>query len=475
MISEAQQRIRYICGDYLSALVAWTLFNVARFYEGGRAMYEFPNIVRFLTSDMVVLGEVLFPILMLIVYAVSGFYNEIFRKSQVQNLMTTFFSSLANTIIIFFIAMINDVILDQRGTNYELLLILFSILFVITFSVRFVITMRSNDNFYSGKWLYNVLIVGAGDKAIRLGTHLSDKKHYLGYNIVGYVPLSNEEKTANNDVKLFSLENIASVCKEHDIKELIVVPHNNDVVSSMDIVNKLYSLGLPVKVSPDIYTILVGKMRLSSLRGEPLVDISSCGMSEFEKNIKRLTDVFISAIALIALVPIFLIIGCIVRADSKGGAIYRQTRVGIRRKEFTIYKFRTMVENAEKDGCPALSSGDEDARITRVGHFLRKYRIDELPQFWNVLIGDMSLVGPRPERKYFVDKIIQEAPLYSLLYQVRPGITSMGMVKYGYAASVSEMVERFRYDLLYLENMSIANDIKILIYTIKIVFTGKGI
>ena len=133
-----------------------------------------------------------------------------------------------------------------------------------------------------------------------------------------------------------------------------------------------------------------------------------------------------------------------------------------------------MVTNAESDGRPALSS-ENDSRITPLGRILRKYRIDELPQFWNVLIGDMSIVGPRPERKFFVDQIIKEAPLYSLLYQVRPGITSMGMVKFGYAKNVNEMIERFRYDLLYLENMSIVNDIKILIYTVKIVFTGKGI
>lgn len=475
MISETRQRFKYICGDYISAVVAWTAFNVARYYEGGRAVYEFPNLTTFLFSDMVILGEILFPLMMLIVYGISGFYNEVFRKSYVQNLMTTFFSSLANTILIFFIALINDVILDKRGTNYELLIILLSILFLTTFIVRFLITKQSNNKFISGKWLYNALIVGDSENAIKLGKVLGEKGNYLGYNIIGYVHLSDSLGSKSSKVNTFPLHDIERVCCEYAIKELIVVPDDKDMASSMNIVNRLYYLGLPIKVSPDIYTILVGKMRLSSLRGEPLVDISSCGMSEFEKNVKRIADILISLVALLVLTPFLIIIGLIVKSDSKGGAIYKQTRVGYHRKEFTIYKFRTMIENAEKEGCPALSSGDEDHRITRVGHVLRKYRIDELPQFWNVLKGDMSLVGPRPERKYFVDMIIKEAPLYSLLYQVRPGITSMGMVKYGYAASVSEMIERFRYDLLYLENMSIANDIKILIYTIKIVLTGKGI
>ena len=154
--------------------------------------------------------------------------------------------------------------------------------------------------------------------------------------------------------------------------------------------------------------------------------------------------------------------------------LYKQTRIGLHNRPFTIYKFRTMREDAEKDGVPRLSSGD-DERITPFGKVMRKYRIDELPQFWNVLKGDMSIVGPRPEREYFIEQITQRAPFYTLLHQVRPGITSMGMVKFGYAGSVDEMVERMKYDLIYLENMSLINDLKIMVYTVETVLTGKGI
>jgi lipopolysaccharide/colanic/teichoic acid biosynthesis glycosyltransferase len=183
-------------------------------------------------------------------------------------------------------------------------------------------------------------------------------------------------------------------------------------------------------------------------------------------------DVVGSLMALVVLAPVMAILAILVRLSSPGPVIFRQERIGKNGRPFIIYKFRTMYVDAEKEG-PALSR-EGDPRITPIGRWLRKTRLDELPQFWNLLKGDMSLVGPRPERAYYINQIVKKASEYKQLLKVRPGITSLGMVKYGYASSVEEMIERMRYDLIYLANRSFLLDIKILLYTILRVLQARG-
>ena len=213
--------------------------------------------------------------------------------------------------------------------------------------------------------------------------------------------------------------------------------------------------------------------RLTSVTNEPLVDITNANIPAATVNLKRLGDIVVSSVALILLMPVYAVLALSVRLDSPGPVFYRQCRIGYHKRPFDIIKFRTMRTDAEEAG-PALSA-DEDPRITRLGKILRKYRLDELPQFWNVLKGEMSLVGPRPEREFYIRQIMERQPAYSLIHQVRPGITSWGMVKFGYATSVDEMIERLRYDLLYLENVSFGVDLKILFHTVSTVLCGRGL
>lgn len=222
-----------------------------------------------------------------------------------------------------------------------------------------------------------------------------------------------------------------------------------------------------------IYELLTTRIRTSNIAGEPLVDLATSSISDSTLNIKRVFDVIFSVIGLVITAPIIGILAIAVKMDSPGKAIFRQERIGRHKKPFTMYKLRTMVDNAEVSG-PALSTLN-DSRITKIGAVMRKYRLDELPQFWNILRGDMSFVGPRPEREFYVKQLLELMPSYSLIQQVKPGLTSWGMVKYGYASNVAEMLERLRYDLIYLDNVSLGVDMKILIYTFKTVVTGKGI
>ena len=295
----------------------------------------------------------------------------------------------------------------------------------------------------------------------------------MGFNIRGYVETCAEMPSRELNLPVYHISEIADVCARENVKNLIVVPHRHGVKATLELVNMLLPLDMPIYISPDLYQLLTTRVRMSNIVGEPLVDISRTDMSQSTLNLKRVSDVIVSLLTLIIISPLLLAIAVAVKCSSKGPVIYKQRRIGYHKKPFNIYKFRSMKVDAEASG-PALSSLN-DPRITQLGRFLRKYRLDELPQFWNVVKGDMSLVGPRPEREYYIKQILTRAPYYTLIHQVRPGITSWGMVKYGYASDVDGMVERLRYDLLYIENVSMLVDLKIMFYTVQTVFTGKGI
>ena len=465
------QRIKYVLGDYVMSNLAWLTYNIVRF-QMGHTSGNYYTLDNYLTSKIVLLGQLIFPLLMMVTYIFSGYYNNVCRKSRVQELLTTMASSVINTLMIFFLALINDVI-GVRGTDYEMIFILWALLFGFVYLVRAIITNIASRQIKSRKWTFPTLIIGCGSAAIAFVNKLNSRRKSSGYEVKGFVNIPGENPVKGNPLPCYELDELQEVCKRENIWELIVVPSRDDTPQTMNAINHLFALGLPIMISPEYFNKMQTPVSISDIYGEPLVNISRSSMSDSGKNLKRAIDVMVSLAALIVLSPLYAIVSIIIKATSPGPIFYLQERVGLHNKPFNIIKFRSMVKNAESSGKPQLTS-DNDPRITPFGRFMRKYRIDELPQFWNVLKGEMSIVGPRPERQYYVDQIIKRVPAYALLHQVRPGITSMGMVKYGYAQNVDEMVERVAYDLMYLNNMSLLNDIKILIYTVKIVFTGRG-
>lgn len=458
-------------GDFLSTNIAWLLFNLFRYRWVDNASF-FNSLTSFLTSENVIVGQIIIPLLMLGLYYLSGYYNNVFLKSRLQEFVTTSTTAFIGMVVIFFTALFNDVN-AERTLTYELMFVLYLMLFVVVYIVRYSITRVATHKIHRREWVFNTLIIGTSNTAEQMEKRLREMKKSMGFNIIGYVETTEGAFHRPLNLPVYSLNEIADVCERENVKNIIVIQHRHGIKATMSLVSNLLSLNLPIYISPDLYQLLTSKVRVSNIVGEPLVDISKTEMSQCMLNMKRVSDIVISFFTLLIISPLLLAVAIAVKYSSKGPIFYKQSRIGYHKRPFNIYKFRSMYIDAEISG-PALSTLN-DPRITSVGRFLRKYRLDELPNFWNVLRGDMSLVGPRPEREYYIKQIMAKAPYYTLIHQVRPGITSWGMVKYGYASDVDGMVERLRYDLLYIENVSLLVDLKILFYTVQTVFTGKGI
>jgi exopolysaccharide biosynthesis polyprenyl glycosylphosphotransferase len=272
--------------------------------------------------------------------------------------------------------------------------------------------------------------------------------------------------------RLGKWHDLRRIIAEHAVEEAIIAVESSEHAHISRIINELEGMPVRIKIIPDMYDIMAGSVKMTSIFGAPLIEVNPQIMPAWQFALKRLIDIVFSGVALVLLAPFLLVITLLVKTSSSGPVFFRQERIGRNGKPFKIIKFRSMYCDAEKLG-PQLSSAT-DPRITPIGRFLRRTRLDELPQFWNVLKGEMSLVGPRPERQFFIDRITEVAPHYRHLHKVRPGITSWGQVKFGYAENVDQMVRRLKYDILYIENMSLAVDLKILAYTVIIMLKGDG-
>jgi len=464
-------RLKYLLSDFLSASFSWFLFYVYRkiYIEAHdySIFFQWVNDKRFLT------GLAAIPFFWLSIYYFTGYYRNIYRKSRLQELGQTLFTTIVGVVILFFVLLLDDSIVTYRD-YYSSLSTLFLTHFAFTYLPRLIITSITIRNIRKRKIGFSTIIVGSYTKAVELYNQFENQPLGLGYKFVGFVNINGDGNypIAKYLTHLGNIDNIQQIVKENKIDEAIIAIESSEYEDISRIINLLDQTNVIIKVIPGMYDILRGMANMSTFYGVPLIEIKHDLMPAWQENTKRILDVVLSIIAMLILLPlyIFLIIGVLL--SSKGSIMYSHERIGRYGKPFTIYKFRSMYVGAEKNG-PSLSSKN-DSRITPFGLFMRKLRFDELPQFYNVLIGDMSLVGPRPERQYFIDKIVEKAPYYHQLQKVRPGITSWGQVKFGYAENVDEMIERLKYDIIYLENMSLYVDFKIMIYTIMIVIKGKG-
>lgn len=468
MASVRLERWKLVLTDWISANLSFMLFNVLRFYESEWTSNTLDDAFRFILQPKICIEQAAVPLGLVVLYWLSGFYNNPFGKSRFNELLNTAIISAISTIFLHLALLTNDQMSDVVSNLLQFILI-FIILFTFTLAGRLLMINNQIRHFKNRDWKYSAVIVGNSSKAHALAKKMKESKAVISNSIKGFFRIPGEDDSGHpaHDIK-----DLDDFCRENNIDQIILAPQKSDEEHVLTLLYKLFPIGKPIKLSPDTLNFMTASIKLEDIYGFPLVDLTHSSMSESEKNIKRTLDIIASGITLIALSPLFLFLAIRVKLDSKGPVFYRQERIGLKERPFDIIKFRTMRTDAEADG-PQLSS-DDDPRVTKSGKIMRKYRLDELPQFWNVLKGEMSIVGPRPERRFFINKIIERAPYYTLLYQTRPGITSWGMVQYGYASHVDEMIERSKYDLLYISNMSILLDLKIMLYTVLTILEGRG-
>lgn len=422
MTLRRRQQIWYILADLISSELVWLCFLGFRWmvYEGRVGLLENVLVPAFNFWPPLIV----YPIVCMGIYYLSGYYLRPFQKPLWREFLRTIVSAAVIALLFFFI-----IIIDDPTENYKHYLVSLSVLF----SLQFVLS-----------YIPRVTI-----------TLLSRRRGVL------------RTKT------IHSMEEAKMLVAGEQDEVIIDLPNGFTDRDLYMLIARLYPLSCEISMIPRVYDMLTGAARIGQLDRPSLIRITDYHMTDAELCIKRAFDIVASALGLILLSPLFALIALQVKLSSRGPVFYSQERIGLYGLPFHIYKFRTMVTDAEEAGLPQLTH-DNDPRITKIGHWLRKYRLDELPQLWNILRGDMSIVGPRPERPFFIEQIMKEAPYYCLLYKVRPGLTSWGPIRVGYTDTMEKMIERLNCDIVYVENMSLLLDLKILFFTTGVIIKGKG-
>ena len=422
MTQRRKLQLGYIAIDFFAAELVWLAFLLFRWlvYEG--KVFSVDTVL--IPAFGFYLPLILYPIGCLLIYYLSGYYLRVHRKRLTHELMTTFVSSVVISLGAFFI-----IIIDDQVENYHRYVASLGVLWGLQFSIS-----------YFFRLLLTLLI----------------RRH----------------ATPPASFTIHSEDEVAGLKPNKGDRVIIDLKPTLDENTLYHIIQRIYPLDVEIAVVPKLYDMLTGAAKIPEIDSNPLVLITQHKMTDSELCIKRAFDILTAVLVMLILSPLYILLWILAYSSSKGPAFYSQQRIGLHGKPFAIYKFRTMVQHAEDD-VPQLST-DDDPRVTKVGHFMRKYRLDELPQMWNILKGDMSIVGPRPEREFFINQIVEQAPYYCLLYKIRPGMTSWGPIRVGYTDTLQKMIDRLNYDIVYMENMSLRLDIKILFYTIGVIVDGKG-
>lgn len=461
-----QRRLKtiFIFTDLITAILAWGLFYTYRKLAIERVSFEI--------SDHFYVGLLFVPIFWLCLYFILGTYNNLRRMYLMRILSLSLSAFLIGTLFIFFFLILDDRISKQTD-YYKLIIVFFFLHAILTLIPRLLTTHFIVRQIAQRKSGFRTLIIGSPNKAGEIFREIEGLPKGTGFLFIGYLGLNEKNmKTIKGLTPLGTIKKLEKTIEEYKIEEIIIALDSSEHDILRKIITRIQGREIAIKITANMYDLLSGGVKTSNIFGAMLIEVNDDLMPHWKFVVKRSIDLAASITAILLLTPVYIVLAILVKTSSKGPIFFLQERIGKNGVPFNIIKFRTMVRNAEKSG-PQLSSVN-DNRITVVGKFMRKVRLDETPQFWNVIRGDMSLVGPRPERQFFIDKIKERDPQFLQLNKVKPGITSWGQVKYGYAENVDQMLQRMKYDLLYIKNMSLSIDLKILFYTVIIVFKGSG-